>query len=285
MTGGCGRGGGALGSALRPARRRCRRAEVERQVEHVGNRLAPGAEVPPRGRMTVRLSPEGSFHDSTAPGGAAASGAPPRRSPRCIGAPSEPGCAGEARGVGLGRRDRRGRRRARAGGGTARGGAGRRRTLRRRRNHRRHHERRRQLRRRVAGSRRAAARHAVERLHRIGVRRHVRLRRSLVERRARQRVDVAAAGACAPRPNSASSDSPPPPPAAAAAQAELRDQGLGATADIEAEIAAASAGRRLTERAGEVLALRRDRLRIGRERIPVLGNAARGGRRGEGAGA
>ena len=51
----------------------------------------PGAGAPPRGRMTVRLSPEGSFHDNTAPGGAAASGARAGAGPRCIGAPSESG--------------------------------------------------------------------------------------------------------------------------------------------------------------------------------------------------
>ena len=51
----------------------------------------PGAGAPPRGRMTVRLSPEGSFHDNTAPGGAAASAARPGTAPRCVGAPSESG--------------------------------------------------------------------------------------------------------------------------------------------------------------------------------------------------
>jgi hypothetical protein len=105
------------------------------------------------------------------------------------------------------------------------------------------------------------------------VRRHVGLRRRLVERRSGEGIDVATARARAEAEQRVERVAAAA--ARAAAEPELRNQCLRPAADIEAEIAAAAgAALRLAERAREVLAWRRDGLGIGRERIPVLRDAA-----------
>jgi hypothetical protein len=101
------------------------------------------------------------------------------------------------------------------------------------------------------------------------VRRHVRLRSRLVERRAGERIL-----ATAPGPETEQGIERV---ATAATRSELGDQRFDAAADIEAEVVVAGTGR-LAERAREIVGRRRRR-RIRRERIPVGRNASGGGRR------
>ena len=285
------RGGGAAAERLhrrlrRPGAVRRHRVgdgsgagEVERQVEDVGDRTrrgTPACRSPPRGRMIVRLSPDGSDQDSTASGGAAM-----LRSARCGGRvgpraaerrrsfPESCRAASAAQALQhvrpAGPPDRAARR-----GGGGRPAALRGLATRRRRAgaaHRRQLERRVQLRQEVGRRRRARSRHAVERLHRVRVRGHVRLRCRLVQRRAGERIAARAAES----PNRASSESPPPP----AAGAELGNQRLARPPTSRPKFASPDGWPSDRARSGG----RRRRGDVRRERIPVERNAARRSRR------